>query len=183
MPTLVAGERSQRLELHGTQNPAARALTDLTLAKGATAGSERQTRSKGQAVLVCLEPLVKRIFDERFAVPRGNEQFIEGSKELYDSGIIPALSHTVRSAQTYGTKSKIHKTPEASVSNSEGSLPYPIRMSISYSPDDPLIGGPQPPLSRSAERPSPSEHRGAASQTPHSSGQAAHLTNLVNPPD
>ena len=44
--TSVAGEQSQRSELHGTQNPAARALTDLTLTEGATAGSDRQTRSK-----------------------------------------------------------------------------------------------------------------------------------------
>ena len=50
--TSVAGERSQRLENHGTQNPAARALTDLALVEGATAGSDRQTRSKGQAVPV-----------------------------------------------------------------------------------------------------------------------------------
>ena len=33
VPTSVAGERSQRWELHGTQTPAARALTDLTLMK------------------------------------------------------------------------------------------------------------------------------------------------------
>ena len=40
VPISVAGERSQRSELFGTQNPAVGALTD------------RQTRSKGQAVLV-----------------------------------------------------------------------------------------------------------------------------------
>ena len=33
VPTSVARERSQRSETHGTQNPAARALTDLTLAR------------------------------------------------------------------------------------------------------------------------------------------------------
>ena len=81
VPTLEAGERSQRLELHGTQNPTARALTDLALVEGANAGSDNQTRLKGQAVLLCLGPLDKPIFDKRFAVPRGNTKIIEGSKE------------------------------------------------------------------------------------------------------
>ena len=57
VPTSVTGERSQRSELHGTQNPTARALSNLTLTGGATAGSDRQTRSKGQAVPECLGPL------------------------------------------------------------------------------------------------------------------------------
>ena len=47
VPTSVAGERSQRSELHSTHNIAARALTDLALVEGASAGSDRQTRSKG----------------------------------------------------------------------------------------------------------------------------------------
>ena len=111
VPTSVAGERTQRSELHGTQNPAARALNDLSLAEGATAGSDRQTRSKGQAVPVCLSPLHKPIFDKRFAVPKGDKQFIEGSKERHDSDRTPALRHIVKSAQRYGTKSKIHKLP------------------------------------------------------------------------
>ena len=109
--------------------------------EGATAGSDRQTHSKGQAVPVCLGPLDKPIFDKRFGVPRGDKQFIEGSKELHDSGITPAIRQIVKSAQRYGTKSKIHKTPEASVSSLEGGLLYPIRQSIFYPADDPSIGG------------------------------------------
>ena len=143
VPTSVAGERSQRSESLGTQNPAARALTEQSLAEGATAGSNRQTRSKGQAVPVCVGPLDKPIFDKRFAVPIGDEQFIEGTKELYDSGKTPAPRHIVKSAQNYGTRSKIHQTPPASVSNSKGGLPYPIRPSIFYRADDPSIGGQQ----------------------------------------
>ena len=76
VPTLVAGERRQRSESHGTHNLAPRALTDLTLVEGATAGSDRQTRSKEQAVPVCLGPLDKPIFDERFAVPRARDCFM-----------------------------------------------------------------------------------------------------------
>ena len=75
-------------------------------------------------------------------VPTGDEQFIEGSKELYDSGKTPALRHIVKSAQRYGTRSKLHKT-RALVSSSEGGLPYPIRPSIFYMADDPSIGGQQ----------------------------------------
>ena len=52
-------------------------------------------------------------------VPIGDKHFTEGTKELYDSGKTPALRHIVKSAQRYGTRSKIHKTPEASLSNSE----------------------------------------------------------------
>ena len=164
----------------------AREIPDLTLAEGATAGSDRQTRSKGQAVPVGLGPLDKHVFDERFAVPKGDKQFIEGSKELYDSSITPALRHIVRSAQRYGTKSKIHKTPKGTVSSSEGSLPYPIRLSTFYPVDDPSIGGRQPCSAnpaQSTEQLSPSEDQGSASQTPHSSGRATHLTNPVNPLD
>ena len=128
----------------------------------------------------------KPIFDERFAVPIGDEQFIGGTKELYDSGKTPALRHIVKSAQRYGTRSKIHKTPEASVGSSEGGLPYPIRPSIFYTADDPSIGGQQ---SRSTnptqgkEQTSPFQQRRTADQTSQSSGRASHLTKLVNPPD
>ena len=103
VPTSVAGERSPRSESLGTRSPAVRALTELSLAEGATAGSYRQTRSRGQAVPVCLGPLDKPIFDERFAVPIGDKQFIEGTKELHDSGKTPALRHIVKSAQRCGT--------------------------------------------------------------------------------
>ena len=140
MPTSVAGERSQRSESLGMQNPVVRALTELSLAEGATAGSDRQTRSKGQAVPVCLGPFDKPIFDERFVVPIGDEQFIEGTNKLYDSGKTPALRHIVKSAQRCGARSKIHQTPKTSVSSSEGDLPYPIRSSIFYTADDPSIG-------------------------------------------
>ena len=186
VPTLVAGERSQRSELLGAQDPAVTALTELSLAEGATAGSECQTCSKGQAVPVYLGPLDKPIFDERFAVPIGDKQFIEGTKELYDSGKTPALRHIVKSAQRYGTKSKIHKTPEASVSSPEGRLPYPIRPSIFYTADDLSIGGQR---SRSTnptqgkEQVSPFQQRRTADRTSQSSGRASHLTKMVNPPD
>ena len=106
VPTSVAREQSQRSESPHTQNPAVRTLTELSLVEGATGGSDRQTRSKGQAVPVCLGPLDKPICIERFAVPIGDEQFIEGTKELYDSGKTPALRHIVKSAQRYGTRSK-----------------------------------------------------------------------------
>ena len=162
VPTSVAGEQSQRSELHGPRNPEARALTDLTLAEGATARSNHQTRSKEQAVPVCLGPLDKPIFDERFAVPRGDKQFIKGPKELHESGITPALRHIVRSTQRYGTKSKIHKTSEASVSSLAGSPPYPIRPSIFYPVDDPSIAGQQP---SSADPAQSTEHRANRSFT------------------
>ena len=120
------GSRREKSKTHGRRNPAARAPNDLTLAEGATAWSDCQTRSKGQAVPVCLGPLDKPIFDQIFAVP-----FIEGLKELYDSVITPALRHIVRSAQKYGTESKIHKTPKAMV----------IRLGTFYSSDNQSIGG------------------------------------------
>ena len=186
VPTSVAGERSQRSESLGTQNPAVRALTELSLAEGATAGSDRQTRSKGQAVPVCLGPLDKPIFDERFAVPIGDEQFIEGTKELYDSGKTPAPRHIVKSALRCGARSKIHQTPTTSVSSSEGDLPYPIRPSIFYTADDPSIGEQRSSSakpSQSQEHTSPHRQRGAADRTSHSSGRATHLKNQVNPPD
>ena len=64
-----------------TQNPAVSALTGETLLEGAIAGRDRQTRPKGQAILVCLGPLDKPVFDERFAVPTNDRQFVEGPKE------------------------------------------------------------------------------------------------------
>ena len=82
VPTSVARERSQRSESHGTHNLAPRALTDLALVEGATAWSDRQTRSKGQAVPVCLGPLDKSIFDERFAVPRARDVLWPSRLEL-----------------------------------------------------------------------------------------------------
>ena len=69
---------------------------------------------------------------------------------------------------------------EASVSSSEGSLPYPIRWSTFYTADRRATTL----LSKSStEQEYPSEDRGAASRMPHSSGRATHLTNPVNPPD
>ena len=91
------GGGSPSLGVTGTQDPAVRALTGETPPEGAIAWSNRQTRSKGQAIPVCLGPLDKPVFDERFAVPTVDRQFIEGPKEQKSRGVVSALEHIVRS--------------------------------------------------------------------------------------
>ena len=175
------------MEVTGIQNLAVRAHTGTNPSEGAIAGSDPQTRSKGQAIPICLGPLDKPVFDERFAAPRGDRQFIEGPKELNSCGMGSVLEHIIRSAQKYGAKSKVYNTPKAMTTSLDSNLPYPIGTGTVYSAGEQSTNSRNRSNSqqRSAGQVSSSKHQlqRGTSRTPHSSGDTSQLRNLVNHPD
>ena len=182
--TSEAGGGSPGLGATGANKPAVKDPTAVSPTEGSVVGSDRQTRSRGQAIPVCLGPLDKPVFDERFATPIGEGQFIEESKEQKSSGIVSALEHIVRSAQRHRTDSKLFKTPQATATSPSTSLPYPIGPSTFYTSDERVRRREESVVGRrgTGQVDSSTPVRGA-SWTPPSSGNPDHLTNPVNLPD
>ena len=134
---------------------------------------------------MCLGPLDKPVFDERFATPTVDRQFIEGPKKQKSRGVVSALEHIVRSAQKHGTESRIYKTPQATAASPNTSLPYPIGTGAFYTTGERLSRRGEEATTRrwSAGRASSSTHTQGTSWTRHSSGTPSHLRNPVNLPD
>ena len=168
----------------GTQDPAGRALTGGALPEGAIAGSDRQTCSKGQAIPVCLGPLDKPFFDERFAAPTVDRQFIEGPKEQKSSEVVSALEHIVRSARKHRTESRVNTTPQVTAASPNSNLPYPIGTRAFYSTDERSRRIEEGDTARewSTGQASSSVPARGASCTPHSPGTPHYLRNPGNLP-